>query len=77
MLLKTCFCLSRRAALTYSLWSLLIECVVEAIVHCHTNLEKAILVGWNVYLLAVWQISLDAAILIKAEEFTDIAILAV
>ena len=58
-------------------YSLLIKCVIEAIVHCHTNLEKAILVGWNVHLLAVWQTSLDAAILIKAEEFTDIAVLAV
>ena len=56
---------------------LLVESIVEAIVHSHTELEQAIVVGCDVHSCTIRQTSLDAAILVEAEEFADIAILTV
>lgn len=56
---------------------LLVESIVEAIVHRHAELVQAILVGSDIHLCATWQTGLDAAVLIEAEQLVNVAVLAV
>ena len=56
---------------------LLVESIVEAIVHCHAELVQTILVGSDIHLCATWQTGLDAAVLIETEQFANVAVLAV
>ena len=48
---------------------LLVESIVEAIVHRHAELVQTILVGSDIHLCATWQTGLDAAFSDKAYGF--------
>lgn len=56
---------------------LFVEGIEEAVVHSHTELEQAIVVGSDIHSGTIRQTSLDAAVLIEAEELANVAVLAV